>query len=356
MANITSFLTASTTAADNTQVNGIGIDGTKPVSNFDNAMRENWAILRRDLDGRMVLTSKSANYTAVANDNNAVIRFSAAATLSLTAAATLGAGWHCWVVADVAAVVIDPNGAETINGAATITIPYGSSTLVICDGTNFRALSDYLYLNPSIDVASAATTDIGAAASQYVRVTGTTTITSLGSATNGIYRRVRFAGALTLAHNATSLILPGSANITTANGDIAEFISEGSGNWRCVRYQYAAFRGNGGVVETGSNANGSYTKFADGTMICWSPDIAFANVSSALGSIFASSGVATWTFPATFDLSAVTPSVQANDTGSANIWTASRVTGATAVEIRLYSGISVATARTVRAVATGKWF
>lgn len=143
MANITSFLTASTTASDNEQVNGIGINGTNPVSNFDNAMRENWAILRRDLDGRTVLASKSANYTALANDNNAVIRFSAAATLSLTDAATLGAGWHCWVMADGSAVIVDPDSAETINGATTITIPDGYSTLVICDGTNFRAFEDY---------------------------------------------------------------------------------------------------------------------------------------------------------------------------------------------------------------------
>ena len=70
-----------------------------------------------------------------------------------------------------------------------------------------------------VDVASAATADIGAAASNNVRITGTTTITSLGTAAAGITRRVRFAGALTLTYNATSLILPGSANITTARSE-----------------------------------------------------------------------------------------------------------------------------------------
>lgn len=86
------------------------------------------------------------------------------------------------------------------------------------------------------DIASATTTDIGAATAEFVDVTGTTTITGLGTIAAGIVRTVRFTGALTLTHNATSLILPGSANITTANGDVAMFRSLGSGNWKCVSY------------------------------------------------------------------------------------------------------------------------
>jgi hypothetical protein len=103
-------------------------------------------------------------------------------------------------------------------------------------------------LQPREDVASATTTDIGAAASQYVRITGTTTITGLGTADAGVVRDVLFGGALTLTHNATSLILPSEANITTAAGDTALFRSEGSGNWRCVRYQRADGKA---VVPTG---------------------------------------------------------------------------------------------------------
>ena len=91
-----------------------------------------------------------------------------------------------------------------------------------------------------VDVASATTTDIGAAASRNVRITGTTTITGLGTVAAGIARLVRFAGALTLTHNGTSLILPGGANIATAANDAARFVSLGSGNWICTRYQRAA--------------------------------------------------------------------------------------------------------------------
>lgn len=90
------------------------------------------------------------------------------------------------------------------------------------------------------DIPSGATTDIGAAAGRFVHVTGTSTITSLGTKAAGVVREVVFDGALTLTYNATSLILPGSDNIVTAAGDTAVFVSEGGGNWRCLVYQRAA--------------------------------------------------------------------------------------------------------------------
>ncbi len=99
-------------------------------------------------------------------------------------------------------------------------------------------------------VASAATVDLGAINSRNALITGTVGITSFGN-TGGAGRvyRVRFAGSLTLTHNATSLILPSAANIATAAGDTAEFVKEaGSGNWRCTDYQ----RANGQAVAASS--------------------------------------------------------------------------------------------------------
>jgi hypothetical protein len=139
-------------------------------------------------------------------------------------------------------------------------IPSTMADLSITAASNFPAGSespttgdDYLRAYAAIlrttnakgaDIASATTTDIGAATGEFVDVTGTTTITGLGTIAAGIKRTVRFTGALTLTHNATSLILPGSANITTANGDVAQFISLGSGNWKCTGY----IRQNGGMI------------------------------------------------------------------------------------------------------------
>ena len=88
--------------------------------------------------------------------------------------------------------------------------------------------------------------DIGAATGNFITLTGATTITGLGTAQAGTQRIVHFqdSGSV-LTHNDTSLILPSgeeypsNPNITIIGGDIAEFISLGSGNWRCTRYMRA---------------------------------------------------------------------------------------------------------------------
>lgn len=85
------------------------------------------------------------------------------------------------------------------------------------------------------NIASAATTNIGASTGNTLHITGTTTITSFGTATTGARRTLIFDGILTLTHNATTLILPTAANIVTAVGDTAEFVKEADG-WRCVDY------------------------------------------------------------------------------------------------------------------------
>ena len=100
----------------------------------------------------------------------------------------------------------------------------------------------------STSIASAATTDLASVNERFVTVTGTTTITALGTLSAGIERVLVFAGVLTLTHNGTSLILPGGGNITTAAGDVATMLSLGSGNWRCIDYQ----RASGAPLATGT--------------------------------------------------------------------------------------------------------
>jgi hypothetical protein len=102
-----------------------------------------------------------------------------------------------------------------------------------------RASGGVRFLANETNVASASACNLGAAASLKVNITGATTITSFGSVANAI-RFVRFAGALTLTHNATSLVLPGGANIITAAGDMCIALSDNSGNWRVCGYQKAS--------------------------------------------------------------------------------------------------------------------
>ncbi|MGR8923870.1 hypothetical protein ACU8MB_08985 [Rhizobium leguminosarum] len=90
-------------------------------------------------DQVLVYAAKSGDYTALASDNNAAHRFTANATLTLTAAAALGASWHYTILADGGDVTIDPNASETINGALALRVPNGSKCFVICSGTAFFA-------------------------------------------------------------------------------------------------------------------------------------------------------------------------------------------------------------------------
>jgi hypothetical protein len=112
----------------------------------------------------------------------------------------------------------------------------------------FPDLDNYLRAHASLirqgdtkasDIASASTTAIGGSAGRIVDVTGTTSITSFGTVAAGIWRLVRFTGALTLTHNATSLILPGGVNIVTGAGDTLLAVSLGSGNWVVTDYTRA---------------------------------------------------------------------------------------------------------------------
>lgn len=94
-------------------------------------------------------------------------------------------------------------------------------------------------LAPPATVASASTTDVLGQVAETVVVTGTNTIVSFGSAPQQM-KFVRFAGALTITRNATSLETPTGADIVTAAGDCCLIISDGAGNARIAAYWRAA--------------------------------------------------------------------------------------------------------------------
>lgn len=88
-----------------------------------------------------IVDKAAGTYTAVKGDHNITWRATGTVTVNLTAAATLTAGWCMWVKGDGGAVTVDPNGSEQINGATTISVPDGSSALIMCTGSAFRATS-----------------------------------------------------------------------------------------------------------------------------------------------------------------------------------------------------------------------
>ncbi len=144
--------------------------------------------------------------------------------------------------------------AATTGSFTTLTVS-GATTL-----TGLVTLGNSINEKQGADIASATSTSIGTATGNYVKVTGTTTITSFDTIQAGTRRIVEFTGILTLTHNASSLILPGGANITTAAGDCATFVSEGSGNWRCTSYNKAS--GVAVVVNSGKLVNRVKTEYS----------------------------------------------------------------------------------------------
>lgn len=143
--------------------------------------------------------------------------------------------------------------AQTISGAKTMTglLTMSGKPIEFAEGAA---------------VASAATTDIWTPADgNTVHVTGTTTITSFGTAPQaGAYRRVIFDGSLTLTHGA-NLGIPGAANIVTSAGDTCVVYADTTTQFDVVEYT----RGDGRSVISGGvetfTSSGTFTAKRTGT-------------------------------------------------------------------------------------------
>lgn len=210
-------------------------------------------------------TASFGPFTALASASTTDLSSVATIGVSITGTTTItsfGTGANLLRVGKFAgALTLTHNATSLIlPGGSNITTAAGDRFIAMSDGSGNWTVIDYvkatgkavvttvtssdisaavlsaLAFGPFTSIASATTTDISTVATIGVSVTGTTTITSLGTGAN-LLRVVKFAGALTLTHNATTLILPGAANITTAAGDTGVFLSDGSGNWTCISYQ-----------------------------------------------------------------------------------------------------------------------
>ncbi|MDF2810399.1 MAG: hypothetical protein K0S56_1430 [Microvirga sp.] len=111
----------------------------------------------------------------------------------------------------------------------------------------------------------------------------------------------------------------------------------------------------GAIVEAGSNANGNYVKYADGTQICWRRHLRVASTIAA--GAFATLGA--YTFPAAFSAEPVVTT--AYDGGWAP-YIVSSVTGvsATGISAAYFSNLSgsdrATTSPTFHYIAIGRWF
>jgi len=93
------------------------------------------------------------------------------------------------------------------------------------------------FANRSIDLAGGTTIDLATATGDLVHVTGSGwTCSSFGSVPAGQTFKIVFDGSGVITYNATSLDLPGAADITTQAGDSAIIVSDSVGNWKCILY------------------------------------------------------------------------------------------------------------------------
>jgi hypothetical protein len=109
----------------------------------------------------------------------------------------------------------------------------------------------------------------------------------------------------------------------------------------------------GAIIERGSNANGEFVRYADGTQICtrvWSITVA----TTALGQIHrdAAPTGAIWTFPAVF--SAEPAAIFAPVHGAS--WCSSFQTSTTESRVVYYSAVAQSTGISFCATAIGRWF
>lgn len=171
----------------------------------------------------VVSAATSATDYAPATSGSAILKGNGAGGFSSAAAGT------DYAAATSGSAILKGNGAGGFSSASSGTDYQAPVTAAVLAALAF---------GPFTTIASATTTDLSTVATIGVSISGTVTITGFGTGAN-LLRIGKFAGILTLTHNASSLILPGGTNITTAAGDRFIALSDGSGNWTVVAYTKA---------------------------------------------------------------------------------------------------------------------
>lgn len=185
-----------------------------------------------------------------------------------------------------------------VTGQTGVAIEQGGAALVYCNGTDIDYGNPPSSTTAEVTVASGTTTDILGAASEYVAISGTGTITSLGTGANKI-RFARATGAFTLTHHATSLILPGGKDIVAASGDTFAAISDASSNVRIHNYQRAAVPPN--LFPVGAVMDYAGSSAPSGWLLCYGQNISrttYAALFTAIGVTYGvGDGSTTFTLP-----------------------------------------------------------
>lgn len=128
-----------------------------------------------------------------------------------------------------------PTSVADLSMTAASNSPGGGESTATNDDY-LRGLSRLIrsfYAISSASIAAATTVDIASSDAENVTVTGTASITSLGTGYAGCLREVYVTGAPTFVHS-TAIALPSASNITAVAGDFFIFRCMSPGNWALV--------------------------------------------------------------------------------------------------------------------------
>lgn len=189
-----------------------------------------------DVLGDVTLISTTGGTTTLTDTQELVNAIEISGTLVANATIVFSGRGGSWVIRNAT------TGSYTltckVSGQTGVSVDQGATTTVYCNGTDIRNAVEAAAAAAELTVASATTADVLGAASEFIAVSGTTTVTSFGTGANR-KRFVRATGAFLITHHATSLICPGGQNIKTASGDTFILISDSSSNVRIFHYQRA---------------------------------------------------------------------------------------------------------------------
>lgn len=212
---LTALTGAATANDDDLVIFDTSANETKRISRveFFNNIPSNFA-------SKIVISNKTGTYTVIADDFGKVINCTSSTfTVSLTAAATLGAGFHCWIWNTSAGgvITIDPNASETIDGVSTLILRIGEGVQVICDGTNWqtgsqkeiRGYAENLGSSGRPTASGASSHAIGDSASatnsNTLSIGSFTTASATSSTAIGVSASATTSGASALGRNAQAV-------------------------------------------------------------------------------------------------------------------------------------------------------
>lgn len=230
----------------------------------------------------------TAAYTVVAGDLGKVINCTSGTfTVSLTAAATLGSGFNCWVWnTGTGTITIIPNGSETIDSISFITLRQGEGTQIVCNGINWEIGDKKTMRGYAENIASSATRPV-ASGLDSIAVGKSTTSTGTYSTSVGYQTTATQTGAVALGYNATAASSYSVAVSGYAAATYSVAIGGNSGG------SFATTSSGGGAVALGGSYASGADSFAAAVANNTSTYGATAANNISLGYLSKSTGIAT---------------------------------------------------------------